>query len=82
MLTKTFLNIPTVDAVKNAPKFTPSTGGFDFAESQTAFCTYIFGVKIATAGWLAHFPMRCKNCDIFGNFRTLQKSDIFRNLRT
>jgi hypothetical protein len=70
MLTKTFLNIPTVDAVKNAPKFSASTGVFPFAESQTAFCTCIFGVQIATAGWLAHFLMRGKNCVIFVNFQT------------
>jgi hypothetical protein len=55
MLTKTFLNISALDSVKNAPKFSPSTGGFAFAESQTAFCTCIFGVKNHRWGLLAHF---------------------------
>jgi hypothetical protein len=81
MVIKSLLNIPALAAVKNAPKFSPSSGGFALAESQAAFCTCIFGVKITAAELLAHFLMRCENCVIFGYFRTLWKSVIFRNSR-
>jgi hypothetical protein len=74
MFIKTFLNIPTVDAVKNEPKFTlPKVALLlqNHRKPSKPFCACIFGVKITAVGMLAHFLMRCKNCVIFVNFRSL-----------